>query len=145
MPNQVARPDLPDETPCLRIDAFVLDVPATLPETARAKGASALPQDPFAFAREWLDYYKGKCVGKAGVDLLTKGVQQTILGHGYVTTRVLVPPRDLSSGVPTLSLAPGVVRQVRFAEPSTRGTWKTAFPVTGGDLLNLRDLEQGLE
>ena len=145
LPNRVAYPELPAETPCLRINAFVLEVPATLPQTARAKGASALPQDPFAFAREWLDHYKGQCVGKAGVDVLTKGVQQTILGHGYVTTRVLVPPQDLSSGVLALSLVPGVVRQVRFADPSTRGTWKSAFPVTGGDLLNLRDLEQGLE
>ena len=31
------------------------------------------------------------------------------------------------------------------ADPETRGTWKSAFPARDGDLLNLRDLEQGLE
>jgi hemolysin activation/secretion protein len=40
---------------------------------------------------------------------------------------------------------PGVVRRLRFADPDTRGTWKSAFPARDGDLLNLRDLEQGLE
>ncbi len=65
--------------------------------------------------------------------------------RGYVTTRVLVPEQDLSTGTLKLSLIPGVIRQLRFADASTRGTWKSAFPTRGGDVLNLRDLEQGLE
>ncbi|MFX6743248.1 POTRA domain-containing protein, partial [Acinetobacter baumannii] len=32
-----------------------------------------------------------------------------------------------------------------FAEPEIWGTWRSAFPTRSGDLLNLRDLEQGLE
>ena len=31
------------------------------------------------------------------------------------------------------------------ADPALRGTWRSAFPARPGDLLNLRDLEQGLE
>ena len=45
-------PVLPTETPCFRIDSFALDVPATLPDAVRKHGASALPLDRFAFARE---------------------------------------------------------------------------------------------
>jgi hemolysin activation/secretion protein len=138
-------PELSVETPCFRIDSFLLDVPATLPEAVRAQGASALPLDRFAFAREWLDHYKGQCVGKAGLDTLTKGLQQTILSRGYITTRVLLPEQDLSSGTLKLALVPGVVGRVRFADPATRGTWKSAFPTRDGNVLNLRDLEQGLE
>lgn len=37
------------------------------------------------------------------------------------------------------------MHQLRFVDPETRGTLKSAFPVSGGDLLDLRDLEQGLE
>ncbi|MCY1226775.1 hemolysin secretion/activation protein ShlB/FhaC/HecB [compost metagenome] len=44
-----------------------------------------------------------------------------------------------------MALVPGVIGQLRFADPDTRGTWKSAFPARSGDLLNLRDLEQGLE
>lgn len=37
------------------------------------------------------------------------------------------------------------IRHVRFADEKLRGTWKTVFPTRDGELLNLRDLEQGLE
>ncbi|WP_081712686.1 ShlB/FhaC/HecB family hemolysin secretion/activation protein [Cupriavidus taiwanensis] len=138
-------PTLPTEAPCFRIDRFTLEVPTDLPEAARVQGASALPQDPFAFALAWLDHYQGACVGKQGVDLLIKGISQAILSRGYVTTRVLVPPQDLSTGTLRLALIPGLIGELRFADPETRGTWKSAFPARSGDLLNLRDLEQGLE
>ena len=136
---------LPVETPCFPIHSFVLDVPATLPVAVRAQGASALPRDHFAFAREWLDHYAGQCVGKQGLDVIVKGLSQAILSRGYITTRVLLPEQDLSSGVLKLSLVPGVIRQLRFADPKIRGTWKPAFPARDRDLLNLRDLEQGIE
>ncbi|WP_353557125.1 ShlB/FhaC/HecB family hemolysin secretion/activation protein [Paraburkholderia terrae] len=145
VPKAGVYPDLPHESPCFRIDTFALDVPATLPDVAHKHGASNLPLDPFWFAREWLDHYKGECIGKAGLDILTKGLQQTILSRGYVTTRVLLPEQDLSTGTLKVALVPGVVRHLRFADPDTRGTWKSAFPARDGDLLNLRDLEQGLE
>ncbi|MGF6655015.1 hemolysin activation/secretion protein [Paraburkholderia youngii] len=138
-------PDLPAETPCFCIDSFVLDVPATLPDAVRSQGASALPLDRFAFAREWLDHYRVQCVGKAGLDTLTKGLQQVILSRGYITTRVLLPEHDLSTGTLKLALVPGVIGKVRFADPATRGTWKSAFPTRDRSVLNLRDLEQGLE
>ncbi|SPU96361.1 outer membrane hemolysin activator protein [Burkholderia gladioli] len=131
--------------PCFRIDRFSLDVPDALPASVKAHGASALPMDRFAFAREWLDRYTAQCIGKQGLDVLVKGLQQAILARGYVSTRVLLPEQDLSTGILKLSLIPGVIRHVRLADETLRGTWKTAFPTRDGELLNLRDLEQGLE
>ncbi|MFJ4294422.1 ShlB/FhaC/HecB family hemolysin secretion/activation protein [Cupriavidus sp. NPDC089707] len=141
----VEYPPLPTETSCFRIDRFVLEVPPDLPAASQAQGASALPQDPFAFVRVWLEHYRGACVGKQGLDVLTKGMSQAILSRGYVTTRVLLPQQDMSTGTLRVSLIPGVIGELRFADPDTRGTWKSAFPARAGDLLNLRDLEQGLE
>jgi hemolysin activation/secretion protein len=138
-------PVLPVETPCFRIDTFHVEVPDTLPEADRVKGASALPMDRFAFLHEWLQHYAGECVGKQGIDLLTKGLQDVILSRGYITTRVLLPTQDLSKGALKFVLVPGVIRNLKFADAKTRGTWKTAFPARDGDLLQLRDLEQGLE
>ncbi|HHT8832587.1 TPA: ShlB/FhaC/HecB family hemolysin secretion/activation protein [Burkholderia cenocepacia] len=138
-------PTLPSEMPCFRIERFALDVPDALPASLKSQGASALPMDRFAFAREWLEHYTGQCVGKQGLDVLVKGLSQAILARGYVTTRVLLPEQDLSTGTLKLSLIPGVIRHVRFADEKLRGTWKTAFPTGDGELLNLRDLEQGLE
>ncbi|KVH12736.1 ShlB/FhaC/HecB family hemolysin secretion/activation protein [Burkholderia sp. BCCIQ04A] len=145
LPRTEAYPALPTETPCFPIDRFTLDVPGSLSDAAKAQGASALPMDRFAFAREWLNHYAGQCVGKQGIDVLIKGPSQAILAKGYVTTRVLVPEQDLSTGTLKLSLIPGMIRHVRFADEKLRGTWKTAFPTRDGNLLNLRDLEQGLE
>ncbi len=145
IPRLEGHPALPTETPCFSIDAFVLDVPAALSDAVRGHGASALPMDTFAFARAWLSHYNGQCIGKAGLDTLAKGLQQAILSRGYVTTRVLVPQQDISAGKLTFVLIPGVIRQIRFADPAIYGTWQTAFPARGGDLLNLRDLEQGIE
>ena len=138
-------PTLPSEAPCFRIEHFVLEVPDAVPASLKSHGASVLPMDRFAFAREWLDHYAGQCVGKQGIDLLVKGLSQAILARGYVTTRVLLPEQDLSTGTLKFSLIPGVIRHVRFADDKLRGTWKTAFPTRDGELLNLRDLEQGLE
>ncbi|KWN82671.1 hypothetical protein WM24_18800 [Burkholderia ubonensis] len=145
VPHAETHPTLPVETPCFRIDRFTLDVPDSLPDGVKAKGASALPMDRFAFAREWLEHYTGQCVGKQGLDVLVKALSQDILSRGYITTRVLLPEQDLSSGALKVSLIPGVIRRVHFADEKLRGTWKTAFPTRDGELLNLRDLEQGLE
>ncbi|MCI0151934.1 ShlB/FhaC/HecB family hemolysin secretion/activation protein [Paraburkholderia sediminicola] len=144
-PKAGAWPSLPAEKPCFPVRSFTLDAPAPLPKAVRVLGASALPLDTFAFAREWLEHYAGQCIGKQGLDVIVKGLQQAILSRGYVTTRVLLPEQDLSTGTLKFALVPGAVHELRFADAATRGTWKTAFPARAGDLLQLRDLEQGLE
>ncbi|PCE30723.1 ShlB/FhaC/HecB family hemolysin secretion/activation protein [Burkholderia ubonensis] len=145
VPRVEAYPVLPEESSCFRIDRFALDVPGAVSDAVKAQGASTLPQDRFAFAREWLEHYVGACVGKQGIDVLVKGLSQAILARGYITTRVLLPEQDLSTGTLNLALIPGVIRRVHFADERPRGTWKSAFPTRDGDLLNLRALEQGLE
>lgn len=140
-----AYPELPAEHLCFSINNFALNVPEVPPDPVRAQGASALPQDRFAFAREWLGHFAGQCIGRQGVEAIVKGLSQVFLSRGYITTRVLVPSQDLSEGTLHLTLVPGVVHELRFADSATRGTWRSAFPARGGDLLNLRDLEQGLE
>ncbi|WP_081087977.1 ShlB/FhaC/HecB family hemolysin secretion/activation protein [Burkholderia cepacia] len=145
VPQVETYPSLPAEQPCFRIDRFVLEVPDSLPESAKSQGASALPMDRFAFAREWLAHYDGQCVGKEGIDTIVKGLGRAILARGYITTRVLLPEQDLKTGTLKLALIPGTIRHVRFSDEKLRGTWKTAFPTRDGELLNLRDLEQGLE
>ncbi|WP_410198890.1 ShlB/FhaC/HecB family hemolysin secretion/activation protein [Burkholderia cenocepacia] len=140
-----AYPTLPSEQPCFRIDNFALDVPDSLSDSAKAIGASALPMDRFAFGREWLAHYAGQCVGKQGIDVIVKGLSRAILARGYVTTRVLLPEQDLKTGTLKVVLVPGTIRHIRLSDEKLRGTWKTAFPTGDGELLNLRDLEQGLE
>jgi hemolysin activation/secretion protein len=64
LPKIEAYPALPHESPCFRVDTFSLKVLDSLPAATQMKGASALPQDPFAFACEWLDHYSGQAMAR---------------------------------------------------------------------------------
>jgi hemolysin activation/secretion protein len=46
----------------------------------------------------------GRCLGTAGVNVVLARAQQAAIARGYVTTRVLAAPQDLSTGTLTLSL-----------------------------------------
>lgn len=88
----------------------------------------------------------GHCLGGAGINLTMKRMQNAIIEAGYVTTRVLAEAQDLNSGILVLTLMPGRIREIRFAEgTSHRANAWNAVPANPGDLLNLRDIEQALE
>lgn len=88
----------------------------------------------------------GRCLGAAGINLSMKRIQNAIVARGYVTTRILAEPQDLNAGTLRLTLVPGRIRNIRFAEDSSsRATLWNAMPANPGDLLNLRDIEQALE
>ena len=88
----------------------------------------------------------GLCLGAQGIETVVARVQKAIVDRGYVTTRVLAGRQDLSSGTLTLTLIPGGISAVRFAPESVSTTsLRNAIPAKAGDLLQLRDIEQGLE
>lgn len=99
----------------------------------------------FPWIQSMLDRYAGQRIGQEGLNIIVRNVTKALVGRGYITTRVVVPEQDLSSGTLLLTLVPGTISDIRFERADYEGTWKTAFPVRPGDLLNLRDIEQGLE
>jgi len=135
---------LPAETPSFRIDRFVLGVPESLPPAHRARGASRRRRDPFHFAQAYLEQYRGRRIGAEGIRLILRRLTRRIIARGYTTTRVEPAEQDLAGGTLELTLIPGVIQAIRCADPA-QGGWRCAFPARPGDLLNLRDLEQGLE
>jgi hemolysin activation/secretion protein len=73
-------------------------------------------------------------------------LQSRIVSRGYITTRVLAATQDLTRGVLTLSVIPGRIRDIRAADGTElHVSLGAALPAASGDLLNLRDIEQGLE
>lgn len=87
-----------------------------------------------------------KCLGAKGISLVLHRAQEALVARGYVTSRVLAQPQDLSSGKLVLSVLPGTIREVHFAQPvDPRATAWNAVPFRLGDILNLRDIEQALE
>ncbi|WP_244305957.1 ShlB/FhaC/HecB family hemolysin secretion/activation protein [Paraburkholderia lacunae] len=141
---------VPVETPCFKVDELTLEVPPGLSDSVESAGARALLPNPLfpgelMFANDYLQRYRGQCVGREGLNLIVHRVMARIIERGYSTTRVVIEQQDLSTGKLKLQLIPGVISAIRFADPSTYGTWRNAFPTRAGDLLNLRNLEQGLE
>ena len=123
------------EQPCVHIDRIVLDG-----EAAKRFQWALAAADP----RE--DAASGRCLGTEGINVVMKRVQNAIIARGYVTTRVLSAPQDLNTGTLTLSVVPGRFREAVFTEAEGRHpAIANALPIRGGSLLNLRDIEQGLE
>ena len=71
--------------------------------------------------------------------------QRKLLDKGYVTSQVYIPEQNLNTGTLQFMVMPGRVEDIRYGDSSAHGPWRTAFPVRPGDILNIRDVEQGLE
>ena len=68
-----------------------------------------------------------------------------MLDRGFVTSQVYIPEQNVNSGTLQFMVLPGRVEDVRYSDSSAHGPWRTAFSVRPGDILNIRDVEQGLE
>lgn len=78
--------------------------------------------------------------------LILNKVQNAILEKGYVTTRVMAQEQDLNQGELVLTLQPGRINAIRFDEDTSwHGRLWNAIPASSGEILDLRDIEQGLE
>lgn len=124
-----------DETPCFRIDKIAIrgDVDGKfpwLPDTSAGPNGD--------------DSAIGKCVGGKGLALILRRMQNRLIAEGYITSRVSLEEQDLRSGLLEITLVPGRIRELKLNTDSGRANlW--AFPARSGDLLNLREIEQGLE
>lgn len=144
---RLERPVLPDasrllpadETPCFPIHTLVLDGALSGQFQWLLKAA-----DTTAEGRP--DAVIDRCLNADGINLVMKRMQDALVNQGYVTSRVLAPSQQLATGTLRLTLVPGRVRQVRFADGTTpRATQWNAVPLQAGQLLNLKDIEQALE
>jgi len=87
-----------------------------------------------------------RCLGTDGINTVMARIQNAIIGRGFITTRVLAAPQDLTTGTLELTLIPGRIREVRFVSgTSRRATLWNAFSFSRGALLNLREIEQAME
>ena len=88
----------------------------------------------------------GRCLGVEGINAMVARIQNRVIARGFVTTRVLVGPQDLSGGQLHLTVVPGRIHSIKLASDANPhvSLWN-ALPMQPGDLLNLRDIEQALE
>lgn len=128
------RPVRPDETsasqgPCFFISRIELSG-ATLLSLSAKKRLTA----------PWLN----QCLDIARLNTLTNAVSDWYISRGYITSRAFLTEQDLSGGVLHLVVLEGKLQQIRLEGVPAR-TLKMTFPGLEGNILNLRDIEQGME
>lgn len=95
--------------------------------------------------------YLGRCLGVQGLAGVAGQLDEQLVGRGFVTTRVSLPSQNLQSGVLLMHVHVGRLADIRLVEVGPAGpqpgsgSWSNAFPVSPGDILNIRDIEQGVE
>jgi len=91
-----------DEAPCFRIDRIKLsgeEADRFQWLLGEADGRAAGLNDPPA----------GRCLGTQGINTVMARLQQALVARGWITSRVLAAPQDLSSGSLVFTLVPGRV------------------------------------
>lgn len=126
------RISFPEERACFSVNQVILE------------GSSALPG--WIPLRKITRQAEGRCLGGKGINLLMKKLQNKLVEAGYITSRIVAPEQDLNLGQLKLKLILGRIGEIKFAKESSHYlNLFTAWPAHHNDLLNLRDLEQGLE
>lgn len=60
-------------------------------------------------------------MGSQGINALAKILTDALMADGYVTTQVIVPEQDLSTGTLVLEIHPGRIEKITFASPVAWG------------------------
>ncbi|NJV12353.1 ShlB/FhaC/HecB family hemolysin secretion/activation protein [Escherichia coli] len=87
-----------------------------------------------------------QCLNITGLTAVTDAVTDGYIRRGYITSRAFLTEQDLSGGVLHITVMEGRLQQIRAegADLPAR-TLKMVFPGMEGKVLNLRDIEQGME
>jgi hemolysin activation/secretion protein len=104
-------------------------------------GARHLPADDVEKIRKSV---VGRCLGTADLNATLRAVTGAYVAHGLITSRAYLPPQDTSSGTLTIVVVEGTVERIEV-EPARSASVTTAFPGLTGDVLDLRELEQGID
>lgn len=88
--------------------------------------------------------YSHHCLNLAKISELTHNVSDWYISRGYITSRAFLTEQDLSHGELTLEILEGRLEKIEL-DGQTPAMLRTVFPGAEGHILNLRDIEQGME
>ncbi|CNF29049.1 hemolysin activator protein precursor [Yersinia mollaretii] len=121
-----------DQAACVTINNIELSHLYAFPNAANLKELAS-------------DVY-GLCLGEQGLLSLLAKLQSQLVVDGYITSRVALADEHYNDGTLYLKLIPGRIEGIKHDKESTGNVYlNTLFPSQPGELVNLRDIEQGLE
>lgn len=91
--------------------------------------------------------YAGRCLTLDDITNLLRDVTNAYIDKGYVTSRAFLAPDQNRPGVLKILVVEGRVEKIILNDGDGNYYWRgrTAFPGLEGEILNLRDIEQGLD
>lgn len=91
--------------------------------------------------------YSGRCLQQADLDRLLDEVNDWYVEHGYITSHAELPRQNLDGAVLVVEAVEGKLGRIYFAGNDYTGDQaaRLSFPGSPGDVLNLRNIEQGVE
>lgn len=102
--------------------------------------------DAFGAKPEGYQELVGRCVTAADIGAALNRINAHYQAAGFVTTRAYVPEQDLLDASLEIIIVPGRIEGYVYGDGKPADArLHSAFPTDRGDLLNLRDLEQGLD
>lgn len=99
----------------------------------------------FTFLRKTIKPFVNRKLTVEDVNRLSTSLNTALIEHGYVTSRIGIPSQSLASGNLQFNLQLGRVESVLYKTYAQPLTWQNAFPIREGDILNIRNIEQGIE
>ncbi|MEN9865996.1 MAG: hypothetical protein RL748_1586, partial [Pseudomonadota bacterium] len=101
---------------------------------------------PLAAQEKILANYVGKCLGVVEIEKLMSEITLWYVGQGFITTRVYLPSQDLSRGRLEILVLEGVLEKISVRDGGKNTvSVRNVFPGLNNKVLNLRDIEQGLD
>ena len=88
--------------------------------------------------------YIHRCLNLTHINALVHAISDWYMQRGYITSRAFLTEQDLSSGELVIPVLEGRLDDIRLDGEHPRALLM-AFPGLEGKILNLRDIEQGME
>lgn len=88
--------------------------------------------------------YARRCLKLADVNQLIADISNLYLDRGFITSRAFIQPQKIEKGNMDLLVIEGKIEAIE-SPTMKRSELNAAFPIDEKNVLNLRDLEQGIE
>ncbi|MCH9812813.1 MAG: ShlB/FhaC/HecB family hemolysin secretion/activation protein [Epsilonproteobacteria bacterium] len=88
--------------------------------------------------------YEKQCLGNTKISNLLSEITNLYIQAGYITSKAYLKAQDLASGTLKVHIHEGMLNQILLNQKE-RSEVTMAFPHTEDSILNLRDIEMGLE
>ncbi|MCE2425864.1 MAG: ShlB/FhaC/HecB family hemolysin secretion/activation protein [Pseudomonadales bacterium] len=94
-----------------------------------------------------LEQDMGACLSLADINRLLKAITNVYIAKGYVLARAYLQSQDLSQGILEIVVFEGEIEDIEMFHNGERRrpALQNVFPGLTGEVLNIRDLEQGLD